>query len=132
MTNPAARPLSDFFSTIETDKAKEPAPRLWTVDAYEVAGVKVKGYRVRVGPYCAIHDHAATPNVYKPSLWVTASDEVMEAINNRMLALEDDVISFDLIRPAGNSDYTLYAKYNLILGSRIIGTVAADSIPNGA
>lgn len=128
--NTTPRPLSDFFTTVRPyNKDNEPAPRLWECESVTVAGVTTKAYTVRVGPYCMIHDHATTPNVYRPSLGVVPSDEVMELIDKSMLALEYDTISFDLIRPNGAADFTLYAKYNLILGSRIIGYVRADTIP---
>ena len=119
------RPLSDYFTTIETDKAKAP----------EAAKYNPSGTRPLhspIGPYCTVSDSTKVYGNILPSLWVYPSDEVMDFIAGNMLLIDYDSIYFSLIRPVGGTDYVLYAKYNQILGSRVIGYVTADSIPNGA
>ena len=123
MTNDTPRPLSDFFMTVNTEKAKPPA-RIRLVDVG-----KNKPYAEPVGPYCMVTDSSEEYGKHLPSLWVIATDEVMEFIDQNMLGIEYDSIYFSLIRPVGAKDYVLRAVYNQILGSRVIGVVTADSIP---
>ncbi len=82
-------------------------------------------YTVRVGPYL----HFRQAGAYKPSLWVTPASWVVDEITARMLLIERDEISFEMIEFPEHGVYHLYAHYNLILGSRLICHIQADSVP---
>lgn len=123
-----AKNFSEVF-TYAGDEKHKPEPVYisgkvmhWT----QFRGERERVVSVPVGPYLTFRNSGT----YRPSLWVTPSKWVVDYIEAHMLIIENDSIYFELIHFPENGIYNLYAHYNLILGSRLICAIAADSVPD--
>lgn len=127
--------FSECFEGEVADRQGKIAPVRWIFDSIKFPknpnrpSRKVKAI-CNIGPYISISIISQDDRSYR-ALYARPAQWLIDFIKSSMLAIENDSIYFEIIvHPDG--DAVLWAKYNQILGSRLVCAIESASIPQGA
>ena len=95
-------------------------------DSQPYAGIQDIHHRgFRISRYCML---TSVTGGHIPALTVMPSPALLDAIADNMLAIDRDSIYFHIVIHE-DGQAVVYAKYNLIIGSRKFATIPASEIP---